>query len=193
MAVLGLVIEHPNETASHIAQRLEERFPQCRFSPSTAHNALPQMARGSKIRVRCTAQAGASERHLDRYEPTEVGMQEFDEWMFAQPSGVPALREAMYGRIELCKLQDLPRLIRLAREEEGIATALYSEASLKLVEYDGSKQGRRVEDFERAVRQVLLYVAPMHWSARAACNAEIADRLEEIAREAGLDLGVCGG
>jgi cytochrome P450 len=31
--------------------------------------------------------------------------------MFELPSGKPALRDAMYGRIELCRLEDLPRLI----------------------------------------------------------------------------------
>ena len=186
MAILGLVIEEPNQTVSRVAQRLERRFARSRFSPSTAYNALPQMARRGQHppRVRCT-QRGHDRSH-DRYEATPEGVEAFRAWMLEMPSGAPALREALYGRIELCRMEDVPRLILIAREEGLIATDLYSAATTRLKRLGVRPRGRK--DYLRRVRETLLYAEPMHWSGRAERYEEIAKGLEEIALEAGLEL-----
>ena len=92
--------------------------------------------------------------------------------------GRPALRETMLGRVELAQVRDLPRLIQMARIEAKASADLFSAASMKLREL----LGRRADplDFERKIREVLLYVGPSHWSVRSERYREIANRLEDI-------------
>lgn len=179
MAVLGIVIEQPNETVSHVRYCLGQRFSRSRFARSTAHSSLPRLAHLG--RVRRTHLAPGRDRSLDRYEATTKGIEAFHAWMFELPSAAPALREAMYGRIELCQAQDLPRLIEMVRREEALSDDLYRQATWRL-------RKQRLEqadpgDYTRKIREVLLYADPMHWSARSERYAVIAERLEEIAGE----------
>ncbi len=179
MAVLGLVIEQPGETVSHIGQCLGERFHRSRFARSTAHSALPRLARLGRVRPTHIEQG--NDRSLDRYEATAEGIEAFRAWMFELPSARPALREAMYGRIELCRPEDLPRLIEMMRQEEALSDDLYRQATWRL-----RKQRLKTTDaadYKRRIREVLLYVDPMHWSERSERYAVIAERLEEIAGE----------
>src|SRR6202035_1333820 len=111
MAVLGIVIEQPNDTVTHIGQCLGRRFTRARFARSTAHSTLPRLARAE--RVHRTHQAPGSDRSKDRYEATSGGLEVFRAWMFEQPSATPALRDAMYGRIEGFRLEDLFGLIEM--------------------------------------------------------------------------------
>jgi hypothetical protein len=192
MALLGLVIEQPNQTVSHYARVFNERFSRSRFATSTAHTSLPQMARGRSVRVRRTFAAPDSDGSMDRYEATERGVRLYRQWMLRLPRGAPAIREAMYGRIELARLEHLPRLIRMAREEEDIATGLYAEANAQLRRNEMKRRsrvsGKTPADFEREVHETLLYVDPLHWSSRATLYAAVAEQLERIAEEAGIDL-----
>jgi hypothetical protein len=194
MAVLGIVIEQPNQTVSHIARTLDGRFERSRFVKSTAYMALPQMARGRSVRVRRTYTAPGDDRSMDRYAVTPLGREVFRAWMFEPPSAVPAIREAIYGRIELARLEHLPGLVRIAREEEAIATDLYAAANEAVRRHEIARKGqqtRRISvDFEREVRNTLLYVDPLLWSSRAAIAVVVAEHLEEIAEEAGIELGV---
>jgi hypothetical protein len=193
MAVLGLVIERPNQTSAFYAKGLAERFPRADFGGSTAHTALRQLAQGEKPRLRRTRRTSGGDDSLDLFEPLAFGLDEFRSWMFRPPSAIPAVRQALYGRIELTRLEDLPQLIRTIREEEVIATALYARASGDLHKHnlestdrgDGSKSRA---DFEREIRETWLYVGPLHWSSRGTLCEVVLERLEEIAHEAGIDL-----
>ncbi len=182
MAVLGLVIEQPNDTVSHIGHCLGQRFTRSRFARSTAHSSLPRLAHSG--RVRRTHLERGNDRSRDRYEATVEGIEAFRAGMFELPSAKPALREAMYGRIELCGLEDLPRLIAMVRREEAVSDDLYREAALRLRRQ--RLKNPDASDYARRIREVLLYADPMHWSARSERYALIAERLEEIASEAGL-------
>jgi hypothetical protein len=179
MAVLGLVIEQPNDTVSHIGHCLGQRFSRARFARSTAHSSLPRLAHSG--RVRRTHLEHGNDRSLDRYEATTEGLEAFHSWMFELPSATPALREAMYGRIELCRPQDLAGLIKMVRQEEAISDEMYKEAAWRL----RKQRLKQVEstDYARKIREVLLYADPMHWSSRSERYALIAERLEEIAKE----------
>ena len=179
MAVLGLVIEQPNDTVSHIGHCLGQRFTRARFARSTAHSSLPRLAHSG--RVRRTHLEGGNDRSLDRYEATAEGLEAFHAWMFELPSATPALREAMYGRIEFCRPEDLPRLIKMVRQEEAISDDMYREAAWRLRQQRLKKTGPT--DHARRIREVLLYADPLHWSSRAERYALIAERLEEIAKE----------
>jgi hypothetical protein len=188
MAVLGIVIEQPNDTVSHIGHCLGERFTRARFARSTAHSSLPRLAHTG--RVRCTHLAPGNDRSLDRYEATTEGVEAFNTWMFEPPSAIPALREAMYGRIELCRPEDLPRLIAMVRQEEAVSDDLYRQALWRLRKLRLKKAAPG--DYRRKIREVLLYVDPMHWSARSERYGRIAERLEEIAGEIARAGGEAG-
>ena len=101
--------------------------------------------------------------------------------MFEMPNTTPAWREAMDGRIELCRPEQLPRLIKMARREEAIADDQYQHASLRLRRLGARK--REPRDFAREIREVLLYVEPKRWSDRSESYKEIAKRLEELRQE----------
>lgn len=197
MAILGLLHETPDLTVAEVAEALKTRFAICRFDPSTARSTLRQMerpGRGRPPRVTCSQRADGRSRMHDRYRLTHIGLDEYSGWMYSKPIGIPALREALYGRIELCRLEDLPELIRIAREERDIADGLFSRAKDDLRQYlDRTRRRPRRgplsrEDFLRKVRGVLMHRTPEYWSARSVHHDDIAHSLKEIAREAGIDF-----
>jgi hypothetical protein len=193
MAVLGLVVERPNQTVVYYANELTERFPHARFAKGTAYTALRQMARGKRPRVRRTRQAPGFERTFDLYAPAPDGVDTFRAWMCRPPIALPAVRHLIYGRVELARLEDLPQLIRIVREEEDIATDLYAAASGALRQHQIKKgthhdRPKTRADFERELRETWLYVGPLHWSSRATLCTVVLERLEEIAEEAGIAI-----
>jgi hypothetical protein len=193
MAVLGLVVERPRQTVAWYAKALGERFPQANFGKSAAYNALRQMSQGSAPRVACTRQHSGDDRSLDQYGPTRAGRAELREWMFRPPAAIPAVRQAMYGRVGLARLDELASLIHILRKEEKIATSLYAEANNELRKHEivrKSGNGGRTTpaEFERAMRETWLYVGPMHWSSRAELCMNVIEHLEEIAEEAGIAI-----
>jgi hypothetical protein len=193
MAVLGLVIERPNQTVSYYAQALDRRFTQARFVKSTAYQALKQMGEGRSVRVERTYAASGGDGADDRYGPTQRGREVYRVWMYTLPTPEPPLREAIYGRIELAGIEHLPQLIRYAREEERIATDLYAEASEELRKQETKRKHRALHgqvDYVREIRETWLYVDPLHWSSRASLFDLIAQHLEEIAHEAGIEFDV---
>ena len=74
----------------------------------------------------------------------------------------------------------------MVRQEEAISDDMYREAALRLRRQRLEKTDQA--DYTRKIREVLLYADPMHWSSRSERYAGIAERLEEIAREAGLTV-----
>jgi hypothetical protein len=198
MAILGLLHETPDMTVGEVAEGLRTRFALCRFDAGTARQTLRQMERPGRDRpprVWCSYRAPGRGRMQDRYRLAAAGSEEFDGWMYCKPIGTPALREALYGRIELCpRLEDLPELIRIAREERDIAGSLFSKAKddLKL-HLERSRRGRRRgpptrDDFLREVRGVLKQHTPEYWSARSVHFHDVALDLERIAERAGIDF-----
>jgi hypothetical protein len=191
MAVLGVVIEQPEQTVAQIARTVSVRFTRSGIGGSAPYQALRQMAKGRSPRVRCTYEAAAEQRTMDRYAATERGIAVFRSWMLAPPA-VPAIREAMYGRIELARLEHLPGLIRVAREEELIAIDLYETASdqVRRMRRKDRLRPKTAAEFERAIHQILVLVDPLWWSSRAAVFVSIREQLEEIAEEAGAEFQV---
>jgi hypothetical protein len=97
--------------------------------------------------------------------------------------GQPSQREATLGRIELARIQDVPRLIEMARKEADVSADLYATASQRLRNHLARRRDDPL-DFDRKTREVLLYMEPRHWSERAERYREIANRLEDIKQEA---------
>jgi DNA-binding PadR family transcriptional regulator len=192
MVTLGLVIENPDQTAKYIGHQLSRRFRRSHFSRSTGHSAILRLHKQGCIQ--CTHKAPGPERTNDRYVATQLGKDVFRDWMYDLPSrdgSGPdlALREAMYGRIELCKVEDIPRLLELAREEVTVSTALFDAASKRLTEQEAA--ARRLKELRphskrrptERVREILRLVEPLHWSHRAERYELIVKELEEIIDE----------
>ncbi len=214
MAVLGLVIERPNQTGGWYRGAVAQRFPRARFSPSAAHQALNRLLLrddGPLIRrtraVGARSPSAAEHEQVDggdatvvrgrsaeaRYKATPAGYEAFRAWMFQPPTSLPVVRQALYGRIGLARLEDLPRLIRVVREEEAIATHLYEEANAELREQQMRRRNRSDADktrtdFEREIRETWLHAGPLHWASRATLCLTVLDRLEEIAEDAGVSV-----
>jgi hypothetical protein len=154
------------------------------------------MEGGRKPRVRCTRQEPGADRTLDLYAAITEGLDAFQSWMFRPPSAIPPVRQAIFGRVELARLDDLPRLIQIVRDEEAIATHLYAEASGELRAHEIRKKDRSGTnaktraDFEREIHETWLYVGPLHWANRSALCLVILERLEEIADDAGIQVPV---
>lgn len=186
MAILGLLIEHPDQTVAEVSEGLRTRFTEARFDGATASHTLKRMARERRPGVTC--------RHVGRYRASEAGVAEFADWMYG-PVGAPVLREALHGRIELARLEDLPTLVRVAREEAAVADDLYAASKKRLTDRIVERrkqlggQGSTDEQYLREIRDVLLSVAPDYWSARSVHCAEIARHLESIAARAGIQIG----
>jgi hypothetical protein len=193
MVVLGLLIENPDATVREIGQLVRKRFVRARFAQSTAHSALPRLAERRGRKIPCTErtyEAPSSDRYSsdDRYQATKHGIKVFRAWMYdlqedGETVGQPSLREATLGRIELARIQDVPRLIKMARTEAAVSADLYAAASLQLRNHLARHRGDPL-DFDRKTREVLLYVEPAHWSERAERYRDIANRLEDIKQEA---------
>ena len=94
MAVLGLMIQRPNQTVAFYARALAERFPRAGFGKTTAYTALRQMAQSKTPRVRCTRNTPGDDLSMDLYEAIPDGHDAFRSWMFRPPSAIPAVRQA---------------------------------------------------------------------------------------------------
>jgi len=186
MVTLGLVIEMPDHSAKEIGLQLYRRFSRSNFSRSAADNAIVRLRK--KGYIECTYEAPGSERAANRHVATALGERAFRDWMYDLPSrdGDPVLREALYGRLELCKDEDIPQLLDLAKHEVTVSETLYNEASKRLREQEELarhlkkvKPDSKKRPTER-VREILLLVEPLHWSHRAARYELVVNELEGI-------------
>jgi hypothetical protein len=196
MAVLGLVIERPDQTVSYYGQALESRFARARWAASFVHSTLPQMARGRQVRVQRTFAAPGKDRSSDRYAPTELGRELHCVWMHALPSALPPIRDGIYGRLEFAKPEQLPLLIQMAYEEVRIASELFAETTALLrkheIKRERPKRTNPETDVVRGMRETALYVDPLIWSSRASVYELIAEHLEETAKKAGIRVEPSG-
>jgi DNA-binding PadR family transcriptional regulator len=178
MAVLGLVIEEPEE-ASCVAQRLSERFRPARFAPSTAHMTLPRLEAQGLVRRVATADPPDSSQ--GRYEATEEGIERFREWLRTSPAGLPALREALHARIDLAQPADLERVIEITDRERRACERECAAARGRLAE---ARQVARFKgtnvDWSEQVREVVMVDEAMIWAYRAARLERLHARLVDL-------------
>jgi hypothetical protein len=194
MVTLGLVIDMPDHTTKEIGLQLYRRFSRANFSRSTHDGAIVGLRKQGYIE--CTYEAPGSERASNRHIATALGERKFYEWMYDLPSrdGDPVLREALYGRLELCKDEDIPRLLSLARHEVMLSETLYNEASQRL--HDQGELARHLKKVKpdskkrptERVREILLLVEPLHWSHRAARYELVVKELEDIIADMQADV-----
>ena len=178
MAVLGLVIEEP-QNAACVAQRLAERFRPARFAPSTAHMTLPRLeAQGFVRRVPPTDASDASQV---RYEATKAGIEHFRGWLRESPAVLPALREALHARIDLSQPADLERVIEITDRERRACEREYAAACGRLVEARQVVRSKGPHaDWSELVREVVMVDEAMIWAYRAARLERLHARLDDL-------------
>jgi len=193
IAILGLVIERPDRTVADIADELDERFAEAQYDPATANHTIKRMVSEDNPRLEFTHKEPGRSRRDDRFGPTAVGLDEFENWMRMSPLGVPAVREALYGRMELCRgPEDLPDLIRMADEESLIAKKQFNHSKGDFTHELERRRRRRGQgefaDFLQDIQKMLLNVGPEYWSERSIHFDAIATKLEAIARREGIQF-----
>lgn len=178
MAVLGLVIEEPDD-ASCVAQRLSERFRPARFVPSTAHMTLPRLEAQGFVRRVPLRDARASSQ--GRYEATEEGIDRFRRWLRTSPGAVPALREALHARIDLSQPADLERVIEITDRERRECESECAAARGRLAEARQVARFKRTNvDWSTLVHEVVMVDEAMIWAYRAARLERLHARLEDL-------------
>jgi hypothetical protein len=178
MAVLGLLVEQKEATVSQLGKELHRRFRRSRFSRSTAQNAMDRFV-GPNHQWACLVVEGSA-RSLNCYAPSKKGEDIFSDWMRCRPGDdmEPRIRDAMYGRLELCKDEYIPILARLAWAEVAVSEDLYNAASKRKNTHLTRKIPR--ENYTERARHLLLYIEPKHWATRGECYEQVALGLEEI-------------
>lgn len=132
-AMVGLLAEQPEASASTIASELKKRFKRARFDSAAAYKMLPQYARRGIVERVDTAEDMPS-RPDDRYVLLNPGRLIVEDLMYAAPIAEPPRRDTLCARLELCGPQRLPALI--ARKEGKItvlenAFVVYKKELLK--------------------------------------------------------------
>jgi hypothetical protein len=194
MLILGLLSRRPNQTVEEVQDSLDDLFASCRFHRTTALNSLQQMSKAASGRPRVKRQyEDPGSRLLDRYDSTEAGFEVYQTWMAKRPEGRPAIRDAMDGRIALCRLEDLPDLIVIAREERDLADFEYRDAKSELTRdlertrSRGTRAGQPTrEELEAEAHAMALQEAPRRWSERSEHYARVAKGLEDICNRGGI-------
>jgi hypothetical protein len=191
LATLGLIIERPHRTVAEIAEELDERFAEAQYDPATAWSSIKRMRDEENPRLEVTHLGEGRSRKDDRFGPTTRGIEEFDEWMRMYLGGVPPVREALYGRMELCRgPNDLPDLIRIAAEESVHAKAQFTATKNDLTHERERKRRRRghgeFAGFLQEIQGMLQDINPEYWSDRSIRFDLIATKLEKLAEREGV-------
>jgi len=178
MAILGLVIERPDETVSKIATLFTERFHYARFSPSTVYNTLPRLADHGSAQRTYVAQPGQKPSAEDRYEATERGVDAFREWVRDFAMEPTPMRDAFYCRMEFAELGDFPlmdesleRELKMCREEFVATRAgLLSLGVTDLA----------LDDLKTELRITLVHDQNIYWGFQIRRIERLRRRLTEI-------------
>lgn len=98
MILTGLLAERP-ETASALADRVEQEFSTARFSRSIVYKSVKRLRADGLI---CVIE-GDEARRVQRLRPTEQGLKQLDDWMHRQLKVPTELRDPILTRLCLCR------------------------------------------------------------------------------------------
>ncbi len=115
---------------------------------------------------------------LDRYEATPEGEREFVEWLHATTVAPLVLREAVYGRVMLGELEDLPIIIRGIRNEERVCQREWREYRKSL---KGIEAGiHNATDWKYEARAAVMDDMGLVWFGRLRRLARLRRNLQRI-------------
>lgn len=179
MMILGLACEERG-TVAEIQRRLSDLFPSADFPKNAAHTSLPLLAKEDYVRL---VEEGA-DKSQDVYEGTIVGIGRLRAWVTSGPP-VPAMREAVHGRVEFATLEELAELIIIVRSEAKACQLTSDDAHERML----TEQRRRIdarpkkgwaEDLDAQLSNAHLQDVTLMWDDAAARRRKLGDRLEKI-------------
>jgi hypothetical protein len=188
MMVLGLVIQQP-DTAAGVARRLAEQFASARFPRSSAHKNLPNLAQRGYLHL---VEKGA-EPSLDRYEATQAGIEHLRGWL--RSSTLPAtLRDALQGKLEFLRLEDLVALVRAIREEEKAYSYACDIAHARVLQEQRSRRrsGGEAVDWRLRLRRIQSKDEATLWSMMSQRLERLLGELEELLEEVSTNPALGG-
>jgi len=178
MMVLGLTAEEPG-TVADIQRRLTDLFPSADFPKNAAHTNLPTLAEKGWVHL---VKEG-TEFSQNRYEGTAAGIRRLREWVMSRPP-IPAMREAVHGKIEFATLEELAQLVILVRAEAKACQVTSDDAHERML----TEQRRRIkarpkgwaEELDAQLSSAHLSDVTLMWDDLAARRRKLGDRLEQI-------------
>jgi DNA-binding PadR family transcriptional regulator len=119
--VLGLLAEQPGN-CYQLERRLSKRFRSAGYTNGLARHAIKRLVNDglacASVSPKRAVSIGGS-RESKTYTATPAGIEHFRAWMKASVS-TPPVREELHAKIALCRPEDLPRMVQIVREAEGV-------------------------------------------------------------------------
>lgn len=182
IVILAITAEEPGNVAE-IQQRASDLFPSAELSKTAAHSNLPSLARKKWVK---RIEKGEQDSQ-DRYEVTKLGLKYLKQWITRDSPMLPAVREAIHGKLEFASREQLADLIILARAEAVACQITSDDAHRRML----TEQRRRVsmrrhrartweDKLDYEMSEAHLEDVKLMWDDLAARRRKLADRLEEI-------------
>jgi len=173
MAVLGLMSQG-RSTVAALHDRLDREFPHANYAPNAAHTSLPRLAAKGLVRV---VQEG-EEPSQDIYEITELGLRDFEEWLYEVAIVPSPLRDPLHGKLMFSgpSRERIGRLIKIVE--------LFEKATWDRF---GSEQGkintlniRGVTNPRSELQRIALKYTASKWGGDAKRLTALRKELEEF-------------
>lgn len=127
MAVLGL-ISQGRSTVAALGQRLEKEFPHANYAPNSARTGLLRLAKKGDVRLVREGE-GPSE---DLFEITELGLGNFEEWLYKVAIIPMPLRDPLQGKLTFVGPDDIVGLVEKVKAFEDAAARNFGDEHGKI-------------------------------------------------------------
>jgi hypothetical protein len=177
IAVLGLLVQRP-DTVAGVGVRLEQEYPAARWPRNIVHNTIPSLLHRRLVMLA----KRASERSLDRYEPTEAGEAHFKEWMRESSAVLPSVRDAMRAKLHYVECEDqLASIVGDITEQEHLCVLEGEKAMLryKRAQRSGRLGAVDAAEWRPRVRRALMLDEITFWQQRAHSLQRLREYLED--------------
>jgi DNA-binding PadR family transcriptional regulator len=163
--VLGLLSEEPSNSYQ-LDRRLAERFGSAGYANGTARQAIKRLAEEGLVRAADgkgrKASGGGIRARATVYVATQAGIDHFRAWMWASVS-TPPVREELHAKIALCRPADLPRMVDVVREAEGVCAGRLQGLNWRV---RSRREGLNTEDFRARMDLVVSTGDQAWWESR---------------------------
>jgi DNA-binding PadR family transcriptional regulator len=168
-------------TVADIQRRLSDLFLSADFPKTSAHGALPNLAKKGYVRL---VDQGEHDSQ-NYYEITDRGMDRLRQWI-TDRSPIPAMRDAMHGKLEFAHLDHLVDLTIELRAQAKACQVTSDDAHRRMLTEQRRRVSlrRRPRDWEQELDDELsgahLEDVKLMWEDIAQRRRKLADKVERI-------------
>ncbi len=174
MAVLGL-LSQGSSTVAALGHRLEKEFPHANYAPNTARTGLRRLAEKSETRLIREGEGPGD----DLYEITELGLENFENWLYGASITPMPLRDPLHGKLAFVGPADIGGLIATVKALEEAAAHNFAGEHGKISALGLSRvQG----DPRRELRRIRLAFAATLWGQEVKRLMALRAQLEAFQR-----------